>query len=122
MQSCVTCAATMMIGLASAASAWAGDKFSLAGALPDDVFIATVARHNPEREFLEKYWNEVWEAFEKSGVIEDTLPDVFGGGRPSRRQRFRTVYVTHLPDPPALDDLMMIAPSTSAESSRRDMT
>ena len=66
-------AAMLMIGLASAPPASAYDKFSLAKAIPDDVFIASVERHNPEREFLEKYWGEVWDAFMKSGVIEDGL-------------------------------------------------
>ncbi|MCH7870549.1 MAG: tetratricopeptide repeat protein [Planctomycetes bacterium] len=67
----VGCTAAVMIGMAAAASA--DDRFSLAKAIPDDVFIASVQRHNPEREFLEEYWAEVWDTLKKTGVIEDGL-------------------------------------------------
>ncbi len=45
--------------------------FPLAKAAPADVFIAVMAKANPEREFLNKYWAEVWQAFEESGIMED---------------------------------------------------
>lgn len=72
-QKCVGGAAALMIGLTSAASAAADDKFSLANAIPDDVFITAVQQHNPEREFLHKYWDEVWQTFKESGIIDDAL-------------------------------------------------
>jgi len=40
-------------------------------AVPSDVFIFVAGRHNPEQEFLEKAWGEVFEELQKSGVIGD---------------------------------------------------
>ncbi len=46
-------------------------KFPLTKAIPDDVFIAVAAKGNPEREFLDTYWEGVTQAFLDSGVMED---------------------------------------------------
>lgn len=45
--------------------------FSLAGTIPDDVFLCVAERHNPEREFIDHYWGEVIEALAQSGIGED---------------------------------------------------
>ncbi len=50
----------------------------LAGSMPEDVFLFVNARSNPEKEFLEKYWTEVWEAAVASG-IKDDLWDIVAG-------------------------------------------
>jgi tetratricopeptide (TPR) repeat protein len=51
-----------------------GDKqFTLADAVPDDVFVYTAVRHNPERGFLDRYWGEVFDALAQCGVGEDLL-------------------------------------------------
>ena len=49
------------------------EQFRLPTAVPDDVFLCISARPNPERDFLDNHWAEVWEAFEDSGVIDDLL-------------------------------------------------
>ncbi|MBX3394718.1 MAG: hypothetical protein KF841_05080 [Phycisphaerae bacterium] len=47
------------------------NRFSLGKAIPEDVFIAVVARSNPERKFLDDYWSEVTKAVSDSGVLND---------------------------------------------------
>ncbi|MFQ5430579.1 MAG: hypothetical protein ACE5E1_09750, partial [Phycisphaerae bacterium] len=46
-------------------------KFPLARAVPDDVFLAVSARTNPERAFLDAYWEDVLQAFRESGITSD---------------------------------------------------
>lgn len=46
-------------------------KFPLTKAIPDDVFIAVAAKGNPERAFLDTYWEGVTQAFLDSGIMED---------------------------------------------------
>lgn len=46
-------------------------KFPLSRAIPADVFLAVMAKHNPEREFLAKYWDRVKDAFFESGILSD---------------------------------------------------
>lgn len=53
------------------------DGFTLARAIPNDVFVFIAERHNPERDFLDGYWGEVSEALARSGVGED-LMELFG--------------------------------------------
>ena len=56
------------------APAHAGDPpFSLAGAVPNDVFIFTAERHNPEREFLHEYWGSVFDALCQTGIGDDVM-------------------------------------------------
>ena len=55
----------------------ADDEFTLASAIPNDVFLYVAQRHNPEREFLDRYWGEVFEALAQSGIGEDLL-DLLG--------------------------------------------
>ncbi|MBU0617635.1 MAG: hypothetical protein KKI02_07950 [Planctomycetes bacterium] len=66
------CAATL-IGPARVGQ----ERFTLAGAIPNDVFLYVAERHNPAREFREKYWGEVFEALAQSGVGDDLL-ELFG--------------------------------------------
>ena len=59
--------------------------FTLAGALPNDVFLYVARRHNPERQFLDDYWGEVCAALEKSGIGQDAM-DLIGsvfGAKPA---------------------------------------
>ncbi len=46
-------------------------KFPLAKALPADVFIAIAAKGNPEREFLNQYWDGVIQEFLNQGILDD---------------------------------------------------
>lgn len=48
-------------------------EFSLVRAVPDDVFLVVAAKHNPEREFLNEYWDEVKEAFMATGICDDAM-------------------------------------------------
>lgn len=48
-------------------------KFPLLKAVPEDVFIAVAGRANPERKFLDEYWNGVFEEF----VNQDILTDIW---------------------------------------------
>lgn len=59
------------------ATALAQERFTLLSAIPDDVLLVVDGRHNPERQFIEDYWREVQQAFEKSGVVKDAIELVF---------------------------------------------
>ncbi len=64
----------VIVGMSMAAPvAVAGDDFSLTSAVPDDVFICVAARQNAEREFLEQYWAEVFQAACDTGVGDDLM-------------------------------------------------
>jgi len=58
--------------LATAANA-EDQPFSLIRAVPNDVFLCVAGRDNPEREFLESYWGEVFDALAKCGIGDDAL-------------------------------------------------
>ena len=48
-------------------------EFTLAGAVPNDVFICVTGKHNPDRKFLEDYWGEVLAELKKCGIGDDVL-------------------------------------------------
>ena len=51
----------------------AKDGFILAKTVPNDVFLFVAECPNPEREFLDHYWGEVFEALRQSGVGDDLM-------------------------------------------------
>jgi hypothetical protein len=51
----------------------AQQELPLTGAIPQDVFLYTWGKHNPERAFLEQHWNKVWEALKASKIPQDLL-------------------------------------------------
>ena len=64
----------VLVAIAGAAVTQGEPKeFTLARAIPDDVFICMSARYNPEREFLDEYWGEVIDAFFASGIPNDVF-------------------------------------------------
>ena len=68
----VLAAALLMAAVVAPASA--GNKdFTLVRAVPNDVFLCVAERHNPERAFLDEYWDEVFQALRKSGIGDDLL-------------------------------------------------
>lgn len=46
-------------------------KFTLGKAVPSDVYIYVNGAHNPKNTYVEECWGEVWEEFQKSGVVEE---------------------------------------------------
>ena len=60
--------ATLLV--AAVGPAVAGD---LSDAIPPDTFLAIHGKHNPERDYQKEYYNEIWEAVEKSRIIERTV-------------------------------------------------
>jgi len=62
----------------AALPALAKESFTLVSAVPDDVFFCVATRHNPERDFLAKYWGEVFDELKKSGVCADALAMISG--------------------------------------------
>ena len=61
------------------------DGFKLAGVVPNDVFLYIAERHNPQRQFLDDYWRDVFDALAQSGVGQDAL-DLVGsllGAKPA---------------------------------------
>ncbi len=73
-------------------------KFSLSRAAPADAFITVCSRTNPEREFLDKYWQRVIDAFWESEIHID-LWDMISERAPEKeiakleqmRERFETL-------------------------------
>lgn len=53
-------------------------RFSLVDAVPSDAFITVSARTNPERQFLNEYWEEVFKAFHESGILTDVWDLIMG--------------------------------------------
>lgn len=49
------------------------EEFVPAAAIPDDVFLFSVMRHDPDRAFLDEYWGEVFEALSESGIGDDVF-------------------------------------------------
>jgi hypothetical protein len=47
--------------------------FSIAKAVPADAFVCVVARHNPERAFIDAYWQDVFDAVKEAGVESDVM-------------------------------------------------
>lgn len=64
--------AVLSVGLLAPRTA-AKEKRSLIGAVPDDVFVCVAGRHNPERQFLCDYWDEVISALKESGIGSDVM-------------------------------------------------
>jgi hypothetical protein len=64
--------ACVPIVLASASGA-AGltDKFPLVRAVPEDVYLCVAGRPNPERAFLDRYWQRFFDEFHASGFLEE---------------------------------------------------
>ena len=48
-------------------------RFTLARAVPNDVFLYIAGQHNPEREFLCRYWDEVMDALAQCGIGSDLM-------------------------------------------------
>ncbi len=51
--------------------------FTLARVIPNDVFLYVAQRHNPERDYLDRYWGDVFEALAQSGIGND-LTELLG--------------------------------------------
>lgn len=51
----------------------AAPPFTLTRAVPQDVFFCAAARHNPDREFLDAYWSEVFDTLKSTGVVDDAV-------------------------------------------------
>lgn len=51
--------------------------FTLARIIPHDVFLFEATRKNPERQFLDEYWQQLFDELMQSGVHED-LAELFG--------------------------------------------
>ncbi len=55
----------------------AGTRVSLAAdlrdAVPNGVYMAVYARHNPERDYQRAYWKEVWKTVEETKIVNRTI-------------------------------------------------
>jgi hypothetical protein len=61
------------LALARPQGAQSQQDVPLSGAVPQDVFLYTYGKRNPERAFLEAHWTRVWEAFKASKIPQDLL-------------------------------------------------
>ncbi len=62
--------------------------FALMQAVPSDVFLCVAARHNPQREFLDRYWGEVFDALLRSGIGDDIGQLIISFLGPDQRTEF----------------------------------
>jgi tetratricopeptide (TPR) repeat protein len=69
----VALTAVLLAAAAMTPAQAAEQKFTLARAVPNDVFLYIAGQHNPEREFLDRYWDEVFEAAKECGAGEDLM-------------------------------------------------
>ena len=69
-------AVTLIASSFAASTVLAGDDFTLAEYTPNDVLLFTATKGNPERDFIDRYWDEVFDELEKSGLDEDLI-DLF---------------------------------------------
>lgn len=57
----------------SAGSITAAEPLDLRRGVPDDVFLVVQKKHNPERDFQQPYYEEVWDTILETGVAERAL-------------------------------------------------
>ncbi len=72
----------------------AGQSFTLLNYVPDDVFVCEAARHNPSRQFIDDYWNDVFAALDESGVASDAfgfISSLLGEGEQAELDRFKSL-------------------------------
>ncbi len=69
--------ASLLIGALSIPAFAAEKKHTLTQAVPGDVFLCITGYHNPEREFLDVYWNDVLGELKASGIGDDVM-ELFG--------------------------------------------
>ncbi len=48
-------------------------KLNLKRAVPDDVFLLVYAKHNPERDFQQAYYEEIWKAVQETDLINKVV-------------------------------------------------
>ncbi len=73
---CGACTAALVtVALMSPAmtTAHTGEAAPLAAAVPNDVFLYIAERKNPERKFLDDYWQDVMQALSDSGIGDDLM-------------------------------------------------
>ncbi|MCP4590839.1 MAG: hypothetical protein GY842_08840 [bacterium] len=49
------------------------EGFTLADVVPNDVFLFVAERHNPERAFIDEYWDDVLNALAETGIGDDVM-------------------------------------------------
>ena len=52
---------------------FAKEAFTLVKAVPEDVFLCVAGRHSAERDFLDAYWGDVFDALKQSGIGSDVM-------------------------------------------------
>lgn len=76
----------------TALPAAAADRWSLESAVPSGVFFYEHNVANPENEFLDDYWNEVFTAFANSGIDRDIKSMLLGFMPKDDRERFENLW------------------------------
>ena len=66
-------ALTWLLLLALAGTAAAQQAGTLQRAVPPTAYIAVYARHNPERDFQKKYYEEVWNTIEETQLVQKVI-------------------------------------------------
>jgi len=59
--------------LAMAQYVVAADAVDVRRGVPDDVFMVVYGKHNPERDFQRKYYEEVWKTVQETQIIDDVI-------------------------------------------------
>ena len=56
--------------LLSVAPCAAAENVDVRRGVPDDVFLAVYSKHNPERDFQNKYCEEIWQTVEETQILD----------------------------------------------------
>ena len=91
-RSCLYLAVAALAAFTLPVAADTKPTFTLGKAVPSDVYIYVHGTHNPEREYLDKYWGEVWSSFKKTGIIEDFHTMITSSAPPAEREQFDTFW------------------------------
>lgn len=89
---CQFLAIIALAALAPLVRAESKPSFTLGQAVPSDVFIYIHGTHNPETEYLDKYWEDVWAAFKKTGMIEDLRALISSTAAPADREKLDSFW------------------------------
>jgi tetratricopeptide (TPR) repeat protein len=87
----VTWVLMLMAGTLSSSLVAQDADFQLMNAIPDDMFVVTASRPHPQRQFLDDYWGQVWQAFEDSGTTGEVLELVLSFTDDEHRSKFNRI-------------------------------
>ncbi len=69
---CATCV-LLLAGISAASATDASRNVDVRRGVPDDVFLAVYGKHNPERDYQRRYYDEVWQTVQKTKIMDKVV-------------------------------------------------